>query len=297
MDIAGVSAGEIVFDVEQEQLPSQISAFSGGGFDAGSINIKTDTLNLRDRGTISVSNFGNGNSGNLNITASQLNLDNAATLEAQVNAGNRGNLNLTTDNLFLKNNSQITAKASGKATGGNISINNSENIVLLENSQIIADAIAGMGGKINITTQGLFVFPDSKISASSQFGLDGNVDIETINSDRHLEANKLPENPIDATKKITKGCSAATNFAMVGRGGVPENPLQTNLSNNIWTDLRPLANPTITNLKISSHSLKENQTQKEIIEAQAWKVNDRGQIELFSPINTYNLPENPISCS
>jgi hypothetical protein len=61
--------------------------------------------------------------------------------------------------------------------------------------------------------------------------------------------------------------------------------------------LRPLANPTITNLKISSHSLKENQTQKEIIEAQAWKVNDRGQIELFSPINTYNLPENPISCS
>jgi filamentous hemagglutinin family protein len=295
--ISGVSSEEPIFGFQQQKLPSQISAFSNENFAAGSINIKTDNLNLSDRGKISVSNLGNGNSGNLNITASKLNLDNSAILEAQVNAGSQGNINLTTNNLFLKNNSQITAKASGKATGGNININNTDNIVLLKNSQIIADAIEGMGGNIDITTQGLFVSPDSKISASSQLGLDGNVKVETINNDRHLESNKLPENPIDNTQKITKGCSVGNNFTIVGNGGVPENPLQTNINSNIWTDIRLQSTPEINQFETSSRFIKEERIQTEIVEAQNWKVNDRGQIELFSSSSIYNLPENQMSCS
>jgi large exoprotein involved in heme utilization and adhesion len=297
MDISGVSSEEPVFDVQQQKLPSQISAFSNGNFAAGSINIKTDNLNISDRGNISVSNLGNGKSGNLNITAKEFTLDNSATVEAKVNAGSQGNINLITDNIFLKNNSEITAQAKGTATGGNITINNANNIILFKNSQIIADAIEGNGGKIELTTQGLFVFPDSKISASSEFGLDGTVKVDIINSDRHFKLNQLPENTVDATKKITKGCGVGTNFAVVGNGGLPENPTQTNISSNIWTDLRSLPISSNTTSEKYSNPLSNNKASIELVEAQSWKINDRGQIELFSLTNNDRLPENSATCS
>jgi filamentous hemagglutinin family protein len=211
VDISGVSSGEPVFGIEQESLPSQISAFSQGDFDAGSININTDTLQISDRGNISVSNLGNGNSGNLNITAKELNLDNSATLEAKVNAGSQGNINLTTDNLFLSNNSEINVLATGKATGGNIKIANTDNIVLTANSRILANAIQGKGGNIEIMTQGYFVSGDSLVSASSKFGLDGNINVENINGDRPLELDQLPENLVDRTQQIAKSCGGGKN--------------------------------------------------------------------------------------
>jgi large exoprotein involved in heme utilization and adhesion len=282
INVSGVSSGESVRGFEQLNLPSQISAFSfsDGNFAAGSINIKTDNLNISDRGNISVSNFGNGNSGNLNIIASKLNLDNFATLEAIVNAGSQGNINLTTDNLFLFNNSEITAKADGKATGGNISINNIENIVLLKNSRIIADAISGNGGNINITTQGLFVFPDSKIDASSEYGLDGTVDIKTINGDRRLESNRLPENTVDPTSLITNSCSSSdrNTFAVTGNGGVPNSPYSTQSLNTTWYDLRPV---------------KEEQTNASLptplTEANTTIINSKGELELvaLTPLSNY----------
>ena len=246
INITGVSSGEPIGDIEQESLPSNISAFSSGGFAAGSININSNNLNLSNQGNISVSNLGNGNSGNLNITAAELNLDNSATIEAKVNAGNQGNINLTTDNIFLRNNSEITVTATGAATGGNIAINNTDNIVLLDNSQIIADAIQGNGGNINITTQGLFVAPDSLISASSELGLDGNVEIEEINGDRKFELNQLSDKISDLSDLITLTCLADENnaFAAIGNGGIPNSPYSTQSLNTTWYDLRPVKQET-----------------------------------------------------
>jgi large exoprotein involved in heme utilization and adhesion len=84
-------------------------------------------------------------------------------------------------------------------------------IVLFDNSKIIADAIKGNGGNINITTQGLFVSPNGLISASSELGLDGNVEIVEVNGDRNFEFNQLPEKIVDTTNLITPSCSANDN--------------------------------------------------------------------------------------
>jgi filamentous hemagglutinin family protein len=278
IDITGVSSGKPVFGVEQSMLPSQVSAFSQGNFNAGSININTNSLNVSDRGDISVSNSGNGNSGELNIIAKELNLDNYAILEAKVNAGSQGNIRLTTDNIFLNNYSLVTAKAKGKATGGNITINNTDNIVLLENSQIIADAEEGNGGNIEITTQGYFVSGDSLVSASSEFGLDGNINVENINGDRPLELDQLPANLVDRTQQIAKSCGVGTNqFAIAGRGGLPENPWQNLRGQSVWQDLRLTA--------INSNNTNQVQAEQPstlALEAQAWKINNQGQIELIA---------------
>jgi filamentous hemagglutinin family protein len=257
---------------------STIASTSSSDFSAGSANILTDNLTVRDKGQISVSNFGKGNAGNLNITSGDLNLDNSATLAATVNAGSQGNINLTTDNIFLSNNSEITAKATGKATGGNITINNTDNIVLLENSQIIADAEEGNGGNIDIITQGLFVSPESRITASSELGLDGNVKLESINGDRSLELDQLPDNLVDRTQQIAKSCGVGTNqFAIAGRGGLPENPWQNLRGQTVWQDLRLTV--------IDSNNTSQVQAEQPstlVLEAQAWKINDQGQIELIA---------------
>jgi filamentous hemagglutinin family protein len=278
IDITGVSSGEPVFGIEQQKLSSQISAFSEGDFNAGSININTNSLNVSDRGNVSVSNSGNGNSGELNIIAKELNLDNYAILEAKVNAGSQGNIRLTTDNIFLNNYSLVTAKAKGKATGGNITINNTDNIVLLENSQIIADAEEGNGGNIEITTQGYFVSGDSLVSASSEFGLDGNINVENINGDRPLELDQLPANLVDRTQQIAKSCGVGTNqFAIAGRGGLPENPWQNLRGQSVWQDLRLT--------EIDSNNTNQVQAEQPstlALEAQAWKINNQGQIELIA---------------
>lgn len=49
--------------------------------------------------------------------------------------------------------------------------------MLIEDSSISANAIVTSGGNIQIGTSGLFVSPNSRITASSQFGIDGAIEI------------------------------------------------------------------------------------------------------------------------
>jgi large exoprotein involved in heme utilization and adhesion len=239
-----------------------------------------------------------GDAGTLKIDAGLVLLTTQGGITASTEVGNGGNIDLKVkDSIILRERSFISAEAKQLGNGGNINLN-TDTIALVDRSSIVANAIEGMGGNIKITTQGLFVTPDSNINASSQFGLDGNIKIETIDSDRYLEVNKLPENPLDVTKKITKGCSVGANFAVVGNGGLPKNPIQTNLSSNIWTDLRSpdlalgftqsLPIPANTTSKKTANSLARKQPALELQEAQSWKVNDRGQIELFA---LHNYPK------
>ena len=246
IELLGVLPNELVLDIEQESLPSSISAFSQGEFAAGSITIESNNLNLSDRGNISVSNLGTGNSGNLYITANELNLDRSATIEARVNAGARGNINLTTDNITLDNRSQITVQATGTATGGNINIDNSNLILARNNSDIKANAEFGSGGNISILTELIFTDLTSDIDASSEFGLDGVVEVKSPDSQKELGEVVLPENITDLSSLITVTCSANDNnaVAVIGNGGIPESPYQTQSIDTTWNDLRPVKQET-----------------------------------------------------
>lgn len=293
ININGVSSGEDTGGIQQQQSPATVSASSQGDFDAGSIIINSSNLQISDRGNISVSNLGNGNSGNLNLTTSKLSLDDSATIEAQVNTGNRGNIRLNTDNIFLNERSEITANAGNTATGGNIVINNTENIVLLENSKIVADAIAGDGGSIDIITQGYFVSAHSLVSASSELGLDGNIEIKTIDGDRAIELDRLPDNVTDASEQITQACGSEDNkFAVVGKGGLPENPSQNLRGQAIWKDLRlPVIRSAMTGDRLSNINLSNSTP----VEANSWQITRQGKIQLLAR-NQPNRQPNYYNC-
>ena len=71
-------------------------------------------------------------------------------------------------------------------TGGGGSVNIDPQFVILQNSQILAQAVQGPGGNISITTNLLLPDSASVISASSQFGQQGTI----IDSIAHFSSKR-----------------------------------------------------------------------------------------------------------
>ena len=248
---------------------------------SGNVILNTPSLMISDNAEVSVSNQGTGDSGNLQINAERVFLDSQAKINAFSASGQGGNIELNiSDSLVLRNDSTISAENRGSlvsdrsnVNGGNITIN-ADTVTLLENSQINANAFEGNGGNIDITTQGYFVSPDSLVSASSQFGLDGNVEIDGVNSDRNFELDRLPEDITDLTNLITVTCSANDNNAMaiIGNGGIPESPYQSQSIDTTWNDLRP----------VQYKKAQVAALPKPLTEANSTMINQDGELELVA---------------
>ena len=168
--------------------------------------------------------------------------------------------------MILRRDSQITTNATGTANGGNITIN-SPIIAGFENSDIIANAVEGNGGNIDITTQGIFglKFRDeltekSDITASSQLGVSGRVEINNVNIDPGSGLTELPVEVKDSSQKVAQKCSSSSNnsFAITGRGGVPRNPSQYLNSNQTWSDTRDLSGFVTRNNNVVEDTLSLN---------------------------------------
>nr|WP_238846367.1 S-layer family protein [Nostoc edaphicum] len=262
-------------------LPDQLTA------NAGNVSITTPKLTVTDGGTVSVTSQGSGNGGSLNITANTIRLDRQGSIQAETESGDGGNIGLKVGKfLLLRHNSAIAATAGGNGDGGNININ-APIIAGLENSDIIANAIKGRGGNIQITTQGIFglklgdqLTPDSDITASSQFGLSGTVQVNTIGVDPNSGLVQLPANVVDASQKIATGCASnqGSRFVATGRGGVPQNPTQQVTSNRIWSDIRDISEYR-TNSEITAQIPP---SPKVIGQATSWHRNRQGKIELVA---------------
>ncbi|MBD2340525.1 S-layer family protein [Calothrix sp. FACHB-156] len=293
IDVQGVSPTL----VREQYLKSTITASSTTNFAAGSVNITTDSLNIRDRAEITVSNSGTGDAGNLNINARNLLLDNGANLQAEVNGGNYGNISLlASDALLLRHGSNIITDAHGGSTGGNININAGSIVAVpIENSDISANAVLGSGGNIQITTQGIFglqfqnqLTPNSDITASSQFGLSGTVEVNTVGFDPNSGLVELPTNVTDPSQQIATGCydNTGSSFVATGRGGIPENPNQEVRSDRTWSDTRDIS---------AFHNTQSAQDQipqsaKLLLQATSWHRRADGKIELVAAQTAHLQP-------
>jgi large exoprotein involved in heme utilization and adhesion len=228
----------------------------------------------------------------LRINANSIFLDYQGSILASTASGNGGDVRLNLQNsLLLRHNSLISATAAGNGNGGNLSIN-SPVIVGLENSDIVANAVQGVGGNIAINTQGLFglksqpqLTPENDITASSQFGLSGNVNISNLAFTPTAGLIQLPSNIDDPSQKIVQGCRAYGNsrFVATGRGGLPDDPSDRRNSHHPWTDLRdPSAFRNSTNLTTAS---KTNTNIPPIVEATGWRINAKGTVDIYATNN------------
>jgi filamentous hemagglutinin family protein len=216
---------------------------------AGSVTVNTPRLRIWDNGLISTGNDTLGDAGTVSITADSILLDRGAQIVAYTLTGEGGNVDIQAQNLILRHGSSISATASELGNGGNITINAGV-IAAFENSDIIANAVQGRGGNIQITTQGIFglkfrpqLTPDSDITASSQFGLNGIVRVNTIGVDPSAGLVELPVNLADPSRQIGAGCGTNddNSFVVTGRGGIPDDPTQPLRSDRTWADTRDLS--------------------------------------------------------
>ena len=310
------NAGELIVRATESVELIGSNAFGRSGLFAnaivgtgngGDLTISTDTLTVRDRATISTSNFsslnpdippGQGQAGNLTVQARSLQLDNQGSLTTATASGEGGNINLqVSDLLLMRQNSEISTEAGGTGNGGNIDIN-TDFLVALEDSDIIANAFKGRGGNIQIAGQGLFLDPFSEITASSELGVDGVVNIQTPDVDPTRGLVTLPEGIVDVTGLIAQGCSAggelaSSEFIVTGRGGLPPNPGGTLSSETVLPDLGTAVVQSGRN--VSSTAISTNPTSPspaQIVEAQGWVVNANGQVVLVAsaPTVTLNIP-------
>ncbi|BAY83544.1 filamentous hemagglutinin family outer membrane protein [Calothrix parasitica NIES-267] len=268
---------------------------------AGTIAIKTNRLTVRNDGTVTVQNRGPANAGKLQIDATSIKLDNNGLLSASTALGEGGNVQIDARDVVLRRNSLINAEAGGTGSGGNITIN-SPIIAGLENSDIIANAVAGNGGNINITTQGIFglEFRDeltekSDITASSQFGVNGTVEINNLAIDPSSGLVELSATLSDSSQQIASGCSSNTGntFVSTGRGGIAKNPNEAVDTNNTWSDIRDLSAFRKRNNNIQATQISNKPA---IVEATGFIRNQDGEIELVAMEDKSNISNSKIDC-
>ena len=210
---------------------------------AGSINIDPQQVTVQDNGIISVSNLGTGESGILIITSDNLTLNNGSII-ATTDSADGGNITFNiTDLLRLSNESLISATAGeegGEGDGGNVTINIDDGFIVAfpptgnQGSDILASAISGDGGDINITATEIFGIAESSqgrsndINASSNTGISGTVTLNTPDTQTNQEQIEQPEDVVDSSDIVSQSvCSdfgGDSQLNNIGRGGVPQIP-------------------------------------------------------------------------
>ncbi|MEH1917932.1 two-partner secretion domain-containing protein [Nostoc sp.] len=293
------------------------STFAQGNAGNVRINAKdavtvSGTSHIGANSGLFVSSTGSGITGDIEINSPKITLDNQGKLNAESASGNGGNINVNSDLLLLRRNSQISTNAGTEklgGNGGNININ-SKFIVAVpnENSDISANAFTGIGGRVDITTNGIFgILPqkspteNSDITASSELGVSGEVTINSPDTDPSRGLIQLPSNLVDASQQIAQGCTPrgrqnASRFIATGRGGLPLNPNEPLRGRAVitgWVDLPEQA--TAIADKLSTASMTKST--EPIVEAQGWIVDANGNIMLVAQsVQSSSIPS-AISCS
>ena len=174
---------------------------------------------------------GNGNAGNIVITsASDVTMQNSSVTTQALHASG-GQITINTPDMIQFINSPIitsVAGAAGDSNGGNISID--PDFVILRNSPILARAVAGSGGAIDVTA-GLFLADlTSVVDASSTLGVSGTVQINAPINNLSSVVARLPESLLAVQALLRASCAAklaqgsTSSFVERGRDGIPAGP-------------------------------------------------------------------------
>lgn len=224
--------------VQTNNATVSTSAQQGVG---GNITITAgQDVELRNNTTVSAESFGPNNAGDITIGGANTETILVENSTIRTNAANAdgGNIKLDSNFMIQVVNSTISSSVGGGAgTGGNINFD--PQWILIQNSQILANAFEGSGGNITFTADvGIFIDQFSTIDASSQFGTSGSVNISAPIQNLNGVISQLPEDALRVATLYAERCAAQkggqfSSFAQGGPEGLPPAPggfLQSPLS-------------------------------------------------------------------
>jgi large exoprotein involved in heme utilization and adhesion len=188
------------------------------------------SVTLTNGSSVSASSTGPGNTGNIQINAGNQFAMTNSSVTTQASQAGGGTIKITTDpgGTVQLTNSTISASVLD-GTGGGGSVNIDPQFVILQGSQILAQAVQGSGGNISITTNLLLPDANSVISASSQFGVNGTVTIQSPNAPASGHIQPLGATPLQATSLLNQRCASLaggefSSFTVAGRDSLPTEP-------------------------------------------------------------------------
>jgi filamentous hemagglutinin family protein len=279
---------------------SRLFTLAEGTGNAGNLSIFTPNLTVENSGEVNVSATGTGEAGSLNIEADSIRL-NQASLRAETRLGNQGNITINSPDIQLRRGSQITTNSLETGTGGNITINSNQ-LVAIENSDISANAQAGLGGQVVINTNAIFgtqfrtqQTSASDITATSELGAEFSGTVELNNEiDPAQGLVELPQTVVDPAALIAQdACKQGidSEFVITGRGGLPPSPQESLRSEEPFVSLIELP-PELESRRHHSPSQKSrvqrnispnlNQpiSSLDIVPARGWIRNEKGEVIL-----------------
>ncbi|NOS79853.1 MAG: filamentous hemagglutinin N-terminal domain-containing protein [Nitrospira sp.] len=186
------------------------------------------SVSISDGASVSASSTGPGNAGNIAINAGQQFEMRNSSVKTEAAQASGGNIDIQAiDRIRLVNSSISTSVLGGAGSGGNITID--PNVVILQNSQVIAQAFQGSGGNISITTPLFLADASSLVDASSQFGLNGTVNIQSPTSNLAGTVSSLPSSLRQVQSLQTGRCAAladsrSSSLIVAGRDNLPAEP-------------------------------------------------------------------------
>jgi large exoprotein involved in heme utilization and adhesion len=232
VDQATGQAGDIRIQAGALELHDQgtIRTLSASAGDGGIIEVVAERLTLTSGASMTAESTGKGDAGNIHLTATNTLLSENSTITTAAKQTDGGNILVTAPSLIRLRGSEISATVGGgpETVGGNITID--PEFVIMENSQIRANAFAGRGGTVQITAGVFLADPTSQVSASSTLGIDGQVDIQAPVTNLSGVVSPLPSGFAPATALLYDRCAARLQEGTVsslvkrGRDGMPAAP-------------------------------------------------------------------------
>ena len=199
--------------------------------EGGTISITAGQVQLSNGAAVTAETTGRGNAGNVTITTQDTFLSTNGSVVTRATQADGGNIQITALNFLRLRDSAITAEVGGGAqtVGGNITID--PQFVVLQNSQIVANAFQGRGGNIQIQAQQVFLAdPASLVSASSALGINGQVAIQAPVTSISGAVAPLPQAFAQTAELLRTRCAerlregTVSRLVVGGRDGVPLEP-------------------------------------------------------------------------
>jgi filamentous hemagglutinin family protein len=206
-----------------------INALNAGSGAPGSIAIRARAVAMDDAAIVSAVSTGSGNAGSIGINATDaLHLRGFSRITTESQNASGGNIALLVGNSLVIHDSTVsTSVLGGGADGGNILLDS--RLLLLDSGSIIAQAVGGNGGSIDIAADFVLRSAFSLIDASSQLGIDGPVAILGFDTDLNADIAALPSDFLDARQWLAQPCASrlgtnVSRFTVDGRDGAYRSP-------------------------------------------------------------------------
>ena len=219
-----------------------------GAGDAGRIEVRANEFNILDGGRMSSVSEGRGDAGKIELFLEEFILKEGGKVSVESAFTNGGDVLVYSNGNIWMDRGGLIASAGGNGgsilfrgtasiylrdsllsaeagiDGGNIELRTPLKFVS-QRSVLVANAIHGNGGNISVSTEGYLSSLESQVSASSEFGLEGSIVIDTPQTDVGSGLIVLPDGLMDINANIAERCSLrlssnVSSFFIRGAGGL-----------------------------------------------------------------------------